>query len=89
MGKIYIDLDETLIHAIVAGPRPPGKRRRFAFGLEAYDLALRPRAHYLLGCLQIRGFHEPDLATVDREIVEIVRKVRRFATVSEHAASKD
>jgi len=55
MRKIYIDLDETLIHARVAGPRSPGKRRRFAFGLEVYDVALRPCAHYLLGCLREIG----------------------------------
>jgi hypothetical protein len=167
MRKIYVDLDETLIHARVAGPRPPGKRRRFAFGLEVYDVALRPCAHYLLGCLreigcvsllttsqrdyaekineafglgfeqlycredifvfrpfadlktegvapksvliddlsptgtlarlkmkflginrrsyiQIRGFHGTDPATIDREIAEIVRKVRRFATAGDH-----
>ena len=172
MRKIYIDLDETLIHARVAGPRPPGKRRRFAFGLEVYDVALRPCTHYLLGCLReigcvsllttsqrdyaekineafglgfdqlycredifvfrpfadlkaeavapksvliddlsptetlarlkmkflginrqsyirIRGFHGTDRATIDREIAEIVCKVRRFATAGERAASKD
>src|SRR5262252_2219137 len=55
MRKIYIDLDETLIHARVAGPRPPGKRRRLAFGLEVYDVALRPCAHYLLGRLREIG----------------------------------
>jgi hypothetical protein len=172
MRKIYVDLDETLIHARVAGPMSPGKRRRFAFGLEVYDVALRPCAHYLLGCLreigcvsllttsqrdyaekineafglgfeqlycredifvfrpfadlkpeavapksvliddlsptetlarlkmkflginrrsyiQIRGFHGTDRATIDREIAEIVCKVRRFATAGERAASKD
>src|SRR6516164_9282866 len=55
MRKIYVDLDETLIHARVAGSRPPGKRRRFAFGLEVYDVALRPCARYLLGCLREIG----------------------------------
>ena len=172
MCKIYVDLDETLIHARVAGPRPPGKRWRFAFGLEVYDVALRPCAHYLLGCLreigcvsllttsqhdyaetineafglgfeqlycredifvfrpfadlkaeavapksvliddlsptetlarlkmkflginrrsyiQIRGFHGTDPATIDREIAEIVRKVRRFPSAGERATTKD
>ena len=55
MSEIYVDLNETLIHARVAGPRPPGKRRRFAFGLEVYDVALRPCAHDLLGCLREIG----------------------------------
>ena len=39
----------------VAGPRPPGNWRRFAFGFEVYDVALRPCAHYLLGCLREIG----------------------------------
>jgi len=39
--------------------------------------------------IQIRGFQGTDPATIDREIAEIVRKVRRFATVSERTASKD
>jgi len=39
--------------------------------------------------IQIRGFHETDRATIDREIAEIVCKVRRFATAGERAASKD
>jgi hypothetical protein len=172
MRKIDVDLDETLIHASVAGPRPPGKRRRFAFGLEVYDVALWPCTHYLLGCLreigcvsllttsqrdyaekineafglgfeqlycredifvfrpypdlkaeavapksvliddlsptetlarlkikflginrrsyiQIRGFHGTDPATIDREIAEIVRKVRRFAAAGERSTTKD
>jgi NLI interacting factor-like phosphatase len=55
MRAIFVDLDESLIHSRVAGPRPPGKRRRFPFGLEAYDVALRPCAHYLLGCLRKIG----------------------------------
>src|SRR6516225_8106222 len=171
MRKIYVDLDETLIHARVAGPRSPGKRRRVAFGLEVYDVALRPCTHYLLGCLrevgcvslltssqrdyaerineafglgfeqlycredifvfrpfadlkaeavapksvliddlsptetlarlkmkflginrrsyiQIREFHGADPATIDREIAEILRKVWRFATAGERAASR-
>ena len=164
MRKIYVDLDQTLIHARVAGSRPPGKRRRFAFGLEVYDVALRPCARYLLGWLreigcvsllttsqrdyaekineafglgfeqlycredifvfhpfadlkaeavapksllidaglkmkflginrrsyiQIRGFRGTDPPTIDREIAEIVRKVRRFATAGERTASRD
>jgi NLI interacting factor-like phosphatase len=172
MRKIYVDLDETLIHAKVAGLRPPAKRRRFAFGLEVYDVALRPCAHYLLGRLreigcvsllttsqrdyaekineafglgfeqlycredifvfrpfvdlkaeavapksvliddlsptetlarfkmkflginrrsyiQIRGFHGTEPATIDREIAEIVRKVRRFAAAGERSTTKD
>jgi len=39
--------------------------------------------------IQIRGFHGTDRATIDREIAEIVCKVRRFATAGERAASKD
>ena len=39
--------------------------------------------------IQIRGFHGTDPATIDREIAQIVRKVRRFATAGERAASKD
>ena len=39
--------------------------------------------------IQVRGFQGTDPATIDREIAEIVRKVRRFATVSERTASKD
>src|SRR6516162_10051036 len=55
MRKIYVNLDETLFHARVAGPRSPGRRRCFAFGLEVYDVALRPCAHYLLGWLREIG----------------------------------
>jgi len=55
MRKIYVDLDETLIHAGAAGLRSPGRRRRVAFGLEVYDVALRPCAHYLLGWLREIG----------------------------------
>ena len=55
MRKIYVDLDETLIHAGAAGLRSPGRRRRVAFGLEVYDVALRPCAHCLLGCLREIG----------------------------------
>ena len=39
--------------------------------------------------IQIRGFHGTDPATIDREIAEIVRKVRRFVIAGERAASKD
>jgi hypothetical protein len=39
--------------------------------------------------IQIRGFHGTDPATIDREIAEIIRKVRRFATVGGRTASKD
>ena len=39
--------------------------------------------------IQVRGFHGTDPATIDREIAEIVRKVRRFATAGERAASKE
>jgi hypothetical protein len=39
--------------------------------------------------IQIRGFHGTDPATIDREIAEIVRNVRRFTTAGERAASKD
>src|SRR5215510_924934 len=73
MRKIYVDLDETLIHARVAGPRPPGKRRRFAFGLEVYDVALRPCAHYLLGCLREIGCVSL-LTTSQREYAEKINE---------------
>ena len=39
--------------------------------------------------IQIRGFHGTDPATIDREIAEIVRKVRRFAAAGEPATTKD
>jgi hypothetical protein len=39
--------------------------------------------------IQIRGFHGTAPPTIDREIAEIVRRVRRFATAGERAASKD
>jgi hypothetical protein len=55
MRKIFVDLDETLVHSRVAGPRPPGKRRRLAFELEVYDVALRPCTRYMLDRLREIG----------------------------------
>jgi hypothetical protein len=73
MHNIYVDLDETLIHARVAGPRPPGKRRRFAFGFEVYDVALRKCTHYLLGCLREIGCVSL-LTTSQRDYAEEINK---------------
>lgn len=69
MRKIFVDLDETLVHARVAGRRPPGKRRRLAFGLEVYDVALRPCAHYMLDRLREIG-RVSLLTTSQREYAE-------------------
>jgi hypothetical protein len=73
MRKIFVDLDETLIHARVAGPRPPGKRPRFAFGFEVYDVALRRCAHYMLDCLREIG-RVSLLTTSQREYAEKINE---------------
>ena len=77
MRKIYVDLDETLVHARVAGQRSPGKRRRFAFGLEVYDVAIRPCAHYLLGRLREIGCVSL-LTTSQRDYAEKINEAFRL-----------
>lgn len=54
--SIYVDLDETLIHAIHGFGRNPGKRTPVAFeGVEKYHTLLRPAAPKMLGAFRALG----------------------------------